>query len=140
MFAYFLWNVSKTCQDRLTISRNIEIECLSHSFQDIFFRNSKHIKQVLTTSNFFSIFSIFLFLLVLFQLTPLWIVIYLIWNQWLCLIINVWLLRNSHFQWKKYIWLVNNPLFSVLGYFNLSQSEIIKDLTKIPTSANVSKN
>ena len=94
----------------------------------------------LTTSNFFSIFSIFLFLLVLFQLTPLWIVIYLIWNQWLCLIINVWLLRNSHFQWKKYIWLVNNPLFSVLGYFNLSQSEIIKDLTKIPTSANVSKN
>ena len=41
---------------------------------------------------------------------------------------------------KNYMQLVNNPLFSVLGYFHLSQSEISKHLTKIPISANVSKN
>ena len=33
-FPIFL-NVSKTCQDRLKVSRNIEIECLSHAFQNI---------------------------------------------------------------------------------------------------------
>ena len=67
---------------------------------------------------FFPIFSIFLFLLVLFQLTPLWIVTYLIWHQWLCFIINVWLGRNSHFQWKKYM-IGKWSFVSRIGMFSL---------------------
>ena len=39
---------------------------------------------------------------------------------------------------RKDMQLVNDPLFSVLGYFHFSQSDISKHLTKIPGS--VSKN
>ena len=92
LFCYFLSNICKTCQDGLKISRYTEIECLSHSFSNIFFRNSKHFKHVtkvsLTTCNFFPIFSIFLFLLVFFKLIPPWFIIYR----------NVWLRRNNHYQ------------------------------------------
>ena len=75
----------------------------------------------------FSIFSIFLFLLVLFKLIPLWIVIYLIGHHWLRFIINVWLRKIVISKERiKNIKLVNNPLFSVLGCFHLSQSKISK--------------
>ena len=87
----------------------------------------------------FSIFSIFLFLLIFFKFTPLWIAINRIRHHWLCFIFSVWLRRNSYFQKKKKMQLVNTPLFSVSGCFHLSQSAISKDLTKIATSVNVSR-
>ena len=88
----------------------------------------------------FNIFSIFLFLLILFKFTSLWIAIYLIGHHWLCLIFSVWLHRNSYFRRKKKkMQPVNSPLFSVLGRFHLSQNEISKDLTKIATDVNVSR-
>ena len=87
----------------------------------------------------FSIFSIFLFLLIFFKFTPLWIAIYRIRHHWLCFIFSVWLRRNGYLQKKKKMQLVNTPLFSVSGCFHLSQSAISKDLIKIATSVNVSR-
>ena len=61
-------------------------------------------------------------------------------DHWLCFIFSVRLRGNSFFRRKKkIIQLVNTPLFSVLGCFQLSQSEISKDSTKIATNVNVSR-
>ena len=113
-------------------------------FKIFFFRKSKHFKQVteISLNNLQLFFHVFHFLISVsfISVNSTMNCNISIWYQWLCFIINIWLRRNNHFQWKKYIWLVNNPLFSVLGCFHLSQSEICKDLTKIPTSVNVSKN
>ena len=108
MFSYFLWNVSKTCEDGLKISRSIEIECLFHSFQNIFFHELEtfetRYQSIINCMQLFSMFSIFLCPLILFKFAPLWIAIYLIGHHWLCFIFSICLNENGYFQRKKCNW------------------------------------
>ena len=78
LFSYFPWNVSKTCQDGLKISQNIKIYLIH--FKTIFSwtRNISNKLSIINCMQLFSIFSIFLFLLILFKFARSWIAIYLI--------------------------------------------------------------
>ena len=99
-FKMFLKHVKMGWQFQGTLKLSVYLIHFKIFFQELEAFQTSYL-SIITFCNFLSIFSSFLFLLLLFQLTPLWIVIYLIWCQWLCFIINVYLHRDSHFQRKK---------------------------------------
>ena len=110
---------SKTCQDGMKISRNIEISFNSKHFFQKLEPFEKVTKASLSACNFFSIFSIFLFLLVLFKFVPLWIAIYQLRCRWLGFIFSIWLRVNSYFHRKKNYTIGKYSFVSCIWMFSL---------------------